>query len=81
MVDGVSTQLFLVDGNSKLDFIDIVTHDTEFYEGLVIGNYRTLLARNPSSVEMDSLTQALEATSDLQDMQKQIFKSKEYAGF
>jgi hypothetical protein len=81
MVDGASSQVFLQDGNSKLDFIHIVTHTTEFYEGLVIDNYRSLLSRDPDSYEMDSLTQTMEASGDLQEMQRHILKGKEYAGF
>lgn len=81
MVDGASSQIFLQDGNSKLDFIGIVTQTTEFYQGVVIENYRSLLSRNPDSYEMDSLTQSLEASGDVQDMQMHIFKSEEYAGF
>jgi len=81
MVDGTSTQMFLEDGNSKQDFVDIVTCTTEFYEGLVIEAYRSLLSRDPTSYEMDSLTQALEQSSNLKAMQKQVLKSQEYAGF
>lgn len=81
MVDGASSQIFLQDGNSKLDFIDIVTHTTEFYEGLVIDNYRALLSRDPESYEMDSLTQVFASTGDLKEVQRHVLKGKEYAGF
>ena len=81
MVDGSSSQVFLQDGNSKTDFIDIVTQVAEFYQGLVIASYRSFLARDPTSYEMDLLMQDLEQTGDLQEMQKYILKSKEYAGF
>lgn len=81
MVDGASSQIFLLDGNSKEDFADIVTDVSEFFQGLVIASYRSFLSRDPTSYEMDLLTQDLEQNGDLQEVQKYILKSEEYAGF
>ena len=81
MVDGQAAQLLLQDGTNKEDFVNIVTSNLEFYEGLTFDIYNTLLARDPSSVEMNESTLNLSANSDFQAIQKIVMKSEEYAGF
>lgn len=82
MVDGISAHLFLQDGNSKGDFVNIVTHTDGFYEGRIIDIYLRLLARNPSSTEMSLTTINFKnAVLDFQDIERIVAVSQEYAGF
>lgn len=81
MVDGVSSQLFLIDGNTKEEFIDIVTTHAEFYQGQVLEAYSTLLARSPNSWEMNEYTQMIGEDNNFNRVKKIIMQSEEYAGF
>ncbi len=81
MVDGESKIILLKNGNSKDDFIRIVTESDEFYQGLVMENYRSFLSRDPKSNESFQATFAFKTSNDLGEMQKSILKTDEYAGF
>ena len=81
MVDGFSSQLLLRDGSTKKDFIEIITTDPGFYEGLTIDIYQQLLARNPNSEEMNDATLLLTENPDYQAIQQSIMVGSEYAGF
>ena len=81
MVDGESKILLLKNGNSKDDFIRIITESDEFYEGLVIENYRGFLSRNPTSYESYKATFDFKNSNNLAAMQLSILKTDEYAGF
>lgn len=81
MVDGATEQLFLMDGSSKGDFMDIMTTTPEFYQGLVISAYTTFLARNPTAAEIDKHMQELIDSGDYNALKKTILISEEYAGF
>lgn len=81
MVDGISSEMFLQTGNSKDDFINIVTNTLEFYQGQVLEAYQTLLARDPSSAEMNDYALIIQETGSFNTMKVDIFKSEEYAGF
>lgn len=81
MVEGLSAQLLFSDGLSKSDFIDIMTNNAEFYQGLAIDIYQNLLARRPDSPEMAAATLALSENQDYQAIQREVMKTAEYAGF
>jgi len=81
MVDGVSSQLFLIDGSSKVDFINIVSNHLEFYQGLVLDIYSTFLAREPNSWEMSTYAQQLQEENNFNAVKSIILQSEEYAGF
>lgn len=81
MVDGESKIILLKNGNSKDDFIKILTESDEFYEGLVRDNFRGFLSRDPSSYEAYKASFDFKNSSDLQEMQQSILKTDEYAGF
>lgn len=81
MVDGFPAIVLLTDGNSKEDFIDILTNSSEFYEGVVYANYLALVLREPTSSEMTSGSIDLSNSGDLQALQLSIIKTDEYAGF
>lgn len=82
MIDENTAQVLLgSSGNNKEDFSYIITNCREFYEGIVIWAYGTLLAREPSTQEIDVLMQSFYATHDFQWLQRQIMQTDEYAHF
>ena len=81
MVDGFSSQLLLHDGSTKKDFVEIITTNPGFYEGLTIDIYQQLLARNPDSEEMNDATLLLSEDPDYQAIQQIVMVSAEYVGF
>lgn len=81
MVDGVTESLFLQEGSSKGDFMDIMTGIPEFYQGQVIAAYNTFLARQPSGYEMDTYAQMMQTDNHFDAVKMIILKSEEYAGF
>lgn len=82
MVNGQPAQLLLNDGATKERFIEIMTTNAEFFQGMSIDIYRQLLARDPSSPEMGIATTELnEGIIDYKGLQKQIIKTEEYTGF
>lgn len=81
MAEGNSSQIFLTDGSTRLDFINIITSISEFYQGLAIDIYNQLLVRSPNSQEMADAIITLDETQDYQAVQRKVMKSDEYAGF
>lgn len=82
MVNGFPSQLLLLDGATKERFIEIMTTNDEFYQGLGIDVYIQLLARNPDSPEMgEAMNNLNQGIWTYQDLQKEIIKSEEYRGF
>jgi len=68
-------------GQSKYDFADIICDSREFYEGVIQWTYLTLMARVPTSEEVDKLMNTFYYDYDLQYIQRQIMISDEYAHF
>ncbi|MBK9733382.1 MAG: hypothetical protein IPO83_19180 [Chitinophagaceae bacterium] len=81
MVDNNPAFLFQTDGDSKGDFVTIVTTNDEFYEGLVIKAYNQLLLRDATSQELTAGTIAMQVSKDYPAFQKELMKTAEYAGF
>lgn len=82
MVNGFPSQLLLSDGATKGKFIEIMTSDDEFFQGLGIDIYIQLLARNPDSPEMgEAMNNLSQGIWTYQELQKEIIKSEEYRGF
>jgi acyl carrier protein len=82
MSNGQSARIFMRDGSSKNDFLNIITTISGFYEGLVVDSYRHLLNRSPNSVEMNAYTVNLSnGSKNIKDLQRMICSSEEYAGF
>lgn len=82
MIEDNTAQVVLgSSGNNKEEFTYIICNTREFYEGIVVWMYGTLLARNPSSQETDLLMQKFYYDHDLQWLQRQIMQSDEYAHF
>ena len=82
MIDDNTAQIVLgSSGNNKEDFTYIICDSREFYQGMIIWTYNTLLARNPTSVEVDLLMNDFYFSHDYQWLQRQIMKTDEYAHF
>ena len=82
MIEDNTAQVVLgSSGNNKEEFTHIICSTREFYEGVVVWMYGTLLARNPTSEETDILMQKFYYDHDLQWLQRQIMHSDEYAHF
>jgi len=80
IVDGISEILLQQSGNSKTDFVHIVTHTPEFYLGRVFEQYQRLLARTPTPVEEQNGSAQLSAEG-LKAFQTTLLITDEYAGF
>ena len=82
MINDNTSQVVLgASGNNKQDFTNIICNSRGFYEGVIIWNYRTLLARDPSAQELDFLMQNLYVDHDMQWVQRRIMETDEYAHF
>ena len=76
-----SAVLFGGSGQNKGDYIKILSNSTEFYQGMVVWVYKTLMNREPSSMETYTDAQALYTSFDIQALQRKLIKSDEYAHF
>ena len=81
MVDGFSARLLLSDGNTRSDFLRIITETPGFYEGLAIDTYAQLLSRLPNSEEMTEITLEMSAGMSFQELQRKVMTGAEYTGF
>lgn len=68
-------------GQNKNEYVDILVNSREFYEGLIVWSYQTLLAREPSTAETNALMTELYVDHDLQKVQRTIMITDEYAHF
>ena len=73
--------LFGESGQDKDEYIDILTNSREFYEGQIIWEYRTLLARDPTTQETENHMQTFFYDHNLCKVQEEIIISDEYAHF
>ena len=80
MVNGFGGQLLLQSGNSKPDFVRIVSNSQEFYNHWVDLNYSGLLGRSSTAAELEDAFLLL-AIDDFAGVLISILKSDEYAGF
>jgi len=81
MVDGTSTYLFLKGGNSKSDFLNIMISNPEFLVGRTKDVYNQLVQRNPNTSETVVGVQMLQNATNIKDLQVEVAKTSEYAGF
>lgn len=82
MVDANESHiLFGQPGQNKGDYINILVNSYEFKEGLIRWAYKTFMARDATSAEVNDLIQDLNTTLDFPRMQKEILKTDEYANF
>jgi len=81
MVNGQTSGILLKEGSNKIDFLNIMILNSEFYQGRVLDAYVSLLLRGPSSTELSVLTENFILTDDYKSIQKDLIKTDEYAGF
>ncbi|HNP47764.1 MAG TPA: hypothetical protein PKL85_02960 [Bacteroidia bacterium] len=80
MVGGINAILFLESGSTKNDYLDILTHASNYYESQVVLLYRKFLNRDPNSDEMLKGTQKYSSTGDYTAVQKDILSTNEFIG-
>lgn len=73
--------LFGAVAQTKLEYLTILTTTGEFYEGMVIWAYQSLLSRNPTSQEVFIAAESLENDLNFSAVQRSILITDEYAGF
>jgi hypothetical protein len=66
---------------NKGEYLQVLTSTDEYFEGLITWAYLSLLAREPSSLEVFETIDLLSVNEDFQSVQKLIMKGDEYAGF
>lgn len=82
MVDASEpASLFGQTGSNKDDYIRIVVAQREFWQGLVIWAYKTMLARDPASAEVYQAMQQLQQNRNFHLTLRNILVTDEYANF
>lgn len=66
---------------NKSEYLDILSTSDEYEEGMIRWVYLSLLAREPNSLEVFDHMGPFQASYDLQDVQRAVLISDEYAGF
>jgi len=79
--NSISGVLFGEPGQNKDDYLRILTKSNEFYEGLVVFSYRTLLARDPNAAESNKLLMEIASDKDYHKLIRSIMMTDEYAHF
>jgi hypothetical protein len=79
--DNVPGNLFSQSGQTKNEFINIISNSNECKQGTIIWIYQNLLARTPSTQETEIEMQQFGQDGDLQKLQLRILISNEYANF
>ena len=76
-----SSNLLGVNGQTKGEYITILTTSREFYEGTIMWAYLNLLSRFPTTEEENTLMDDFYYDHDFQKLQKKIMVTNEYAHF
>jgi hypothetical protein len=79
--DNTAGSLFGQTGQTKADFVRIMANSNECLQGAIIWSYITLLARNPTSQELNDELNKYGLDKDFQAMQRRIVVSNEYTNF
>lgn len=79
--NNVSGTLFNQIGATKFDFTSILIQSNECYEGTIRWMYRTLLARDATSAEVQTTMIEFLINKDIRWLQTQILITDEYASF
>lgn len=80
MVDGFNALLFLTEGDSKSDFLDIFFNCNEYYEGQVRDLFQRHLFREPTDEELAQFTILFKNSDDFSTLQSAILSTDEYVG-
>ncbi|MCE2496090.1 MAG: hypothetical protein J4F31_05880 [Flavobacteriales bacterium] len=82
MIESNQSQIiFGGSGTNKEDYIDILVRQREFYEGNIVWAYTTLMARDPSTLELADMMNHFWYDHDFQRVQRKIIRTDDYAGF
>lgn len=76
-----SGALLGLSGASRNDYLHIVTSSNEFYQGIVQWVFKSLLSRNPTSVEVSRLLPIIRDYHDYKQLQMEVMITDEYANF
>lgn len=76
-----SGSLFGQTASNKREFIQLIINSDEARLGLIIDQYRLLLARDPSVEEISSLLISNQSIANIREIQKKIISTNEYANF
>lgn len=68
-------------GNSRGDYLDIVTQSLSFREGIIRWAYKSLVQRDPTASEVSTFLNFYGDKINYEDLQKTIMASDEYARF
>ncbi len=80
MVNGLSGVLFLMQADSKIEFLDVFFNSTDYYEGQVRDVFRKFLYREPIIQEVNALAGNYESSGSYSSLLKTVLSSDEYAG-
>lgn len=80
MIGGNNAVLLLRSGNSKKDYLNILTQSDDYYEGAIVRLYSDFLFRNPSSLEMSAAAIRFRNSGDYEQAQKEILSTNEFIG-
>jgi hypothetical protein len=80
IVEGNNAVIFLQAGSSKNDYLNIITHSSNYYEGQVVFLYQKYLNRLPNTLEMAAGTSKYQSTGDFTAVQYDILASDEFIG-
>jgi hypothetical protein len=80
MNNGSREVLFLQEGSSRQDFINILLGSKEYYEGQVVSLYLRYLLRQPNSQEATYLALRYQGGESYKSIQTYILTLNEYAG-
>ncbi len=78
---GGTASLFGQSGQSKADYISILTNSREMFEGLIIYVYQQLLSRRPESHEVEALHNDFYQHRDIRPVLQAVMVTDEYANF
>lgn len=73
--------LFNAVAQNKVEYVELLTATGEYYEGMVVWVYQSLLSRTPSSSEVFSSAIDFRTSLDISAVQRTLLISDEYAGF
>ena len=80
MADGNNAILFLTAGNSKNDYLTILTGGNNYFEGQVARLYIRFLNRDPDTNEMVDATNLYATTGQYSSVLKKILSTNEFIG-
>lgn len=73
--------IFNTVAQNKSEYLNALTATGEFHEGMVVWVYRSLLSREPSTVEVYTNALDFSTTQNISAIQRAVLISDEYAGF